>query len=83
MNDSLGNAVPLTGWKRLNCVADARAAERNCRRMGLYETAVRWQQYADAIAARGEVYMCEMAHRGERLGRDVADGFEAWNRRAK
>jgi hypothetical protein len=45
-------------------VLNARNAEREARSRGHYEAAVLWQQYADAIEARGEVYACEMQHRG-------------------
>lgn len=42
-------------------VYEARLHEWFCRHDGQFDHAVRFQQYADALSARGEVYDCELA----------------------
>ena len=41
-------------------ICAVRFAEMDARAMGQFDRAVALQQYADALAARGEVYPCEM-----------------------
>ncbi len=51
----------LTALELTWATVTARYNEKSCRAKGLFDMAVQWQQYADALEAHDECYPCELA----------------------